>query len=238
MPHILSPIIEQNSSGMWFEGPAYTKRNVYSIGSGKIPPVNYDIHTIGPHSLTHLETPAHTIPNGKRLDFYYREKVSCFYGAACVIKLPGNNYEAKGNGIFHWVVKKEEIINGLASIGVGGHPERLLISTELYPINAQGYHDPNYVLTLSQEAADFLISDSRFCLFGTSWKSSDYNPGKTDRPIHNTIFKTALILENLNLKEVPNGIYFLTAFPLPLKDASESPVVPVLFTQQELSLNI
>lgn len=53
MPYVLSPIINENSPGMWYEGYAYEKKNIYSLKSGKMPPVNYDEHTIRPHSLTH-----------------------------------------------------------------------------------------------------------------------------------------------------------------------------------------
>lgn len=234
MPYILSPRIVHGSSAMWMEGSAYEKKNIYSIASGKLPPVNYDEHTLRPHSLTHFETPAHTIDDGKRLDFYYQNP-SHFYGKTLVIKLTGNKYEPKGNGIFHWVISKNEIIERFSTLQISSPLSKILISTEFYPQNCEGYHDPNYVLTLSQEAADYLISLSGFHLYGTSWKSSDFNPGRPERPIHNTLFKKAGILENLDLKNVPEGIYFMSAFPLPLGDASESPVVPVLFTKEELA---
>ena len=234
MPYILSPLIGLDSPGMWAEGPAYEKKSIYSIAPGKMPPVNYDEHVIRSHSLTHLETPAHTQKEGKRLDSYYEGNLNHFYGKTLVIKLSGNNYESKGNNLFHWIVSVDEIRERLDGLKITSLPDKILISSEFYPMNAQGYHDPNYVLTLSQEAADFLVSHSNFDLYGTSWKSSDFNPGKAERPIHNTLFKSALILENLNLKDVPEGIYFMSAFPLPFKDASESPVVPVLFTKEEL----
>lgn len=234
MPYILSPLICLDSPGMWSEGPAYEKKTIYSIEPGKTPPVNYDEHIIRSHSLTHLETPAHTMKDGKRLDSFYKENLNHFYGKTLVIKLSGNRYEHKGNGIFHWIASVNEIKERLNVLNIVSIPNKILISSEFYPVNAQGYHDPNYVLTLSQEAADFLVSHSNFDLYGTSWKSSDFNPGKSERPIQNTIFKKALILENLNLKDVPEGIYFMTAFPLPFKDASESPVVPVLFSKEEL----
>lgn len=237
MPYILSPIISLESPGMWHEGHAYEKRNIYTIEPGKMPPVNYDEHIIRSHSLTHLETPAHTMKDGKRLDSFYEKNLNHFFGRTLVIKLSGNHYESMGNGVFHWVVSVDQIQERLHKLNVLDMPSKILISTEIYYENEQGYHDPNYVLTLSQSAADFLISYPDFDLYGTSWKSSDYNPRKTDRPIHNTIFKKALILENLKLKDVPEGIYFLSAFPLPFKGASESPVVPVLFTKAEL-LNI
>ena len=235
MPYILSPKINHGSSPMWMEGPAYEKKMIYSITSGKLPPVNYDEHVLRPHSLTHFETPAHTKADGKRLDSFY-DDLNYFFGTALVIKLQGNSYQPKGNGIYHWEISREEIESK-----INKHKKtqkKILISTDFYPLNSDGYHDPNYVLTLSQEAADYLISLDGFHLYGTSWKSSDFNPGRPERPIHNTLFKKAGILENLNLKQVPEGIYFIAAFPLPLGEASESPVVPVLFTMEELAHHI
>lgn len=233
MPFILSPMIRSQSQGMWAEGVAYEKRNIYSIEAG-MPPVNYDEHLLRPHSLTHLETPAHTMKDGHRLDAYYSNSIGSFYGKTLVLKLKATGYEPLGNGVFHKIVTLEEIKQCLQRLNVTRCPGKVLITTENYPLNADGYHDPNYVLTLSQEAADFLISDDGFNLYGTTWKSSDYNPGKPGRPIHNTLFKKALILENLDLQKVPEGTYFMTAFPLPLMDASESPVVPTLFTYDEI----
>jgi arylformamidase len=234
MPYVLSPIIKLDSPGMWSEGAAYEKKSIYSIESGKNPPVNYDTHILKPHSLTQQETPAHTQKDGKMLDLFYKEDLKHFYGQALVIKLSGNRYKAVSNEISHWVISKEEIQERLEFLNIKQLPNKILITTENYPENTQGYHDPNYVLTLSQEAADFLVSNDNFDLYGTTWKSSDFNPGKAERPIHNTLFKNALILENLVLNEVPEGIYFMTAFPLPLQGASESPVVPVLFIKDEL----
>ena len=238
MPYLLTPLIEENSPGMWFEGKAYERQNIYSIEAGKMPPVNYDRHIIGAHSLTHLETPAHTIKDGRRLGSYLKEDLGRFYGTTHVLKIPGNKYLDKGNGVYHWEVSSTEITEGLQRINLKEVPRKLLITTEYCPLNNQGYHDPNYVLTLSQEAASLLVSNPDFQIYGTSWKSSDFNPGKPERPIHNTVFKTALILENLILKDVPEGRYFMTAFPIPFKDASESPVAPVLFTYEEISLSI
>ena len=234
MPYVLSPLIPQNSPGMWFEGSAYEKKNIYSISSKKNPPVNYDEHILRPHSLTHIETPAHTLSDGKKLDFYYLNNQKSFYGRVLVIKLAGNRYESKGQDVFHWLISRNEIEEKINSFSCS-NLEKILISTDFYPVNNEGYHDPNYVLTLSQEAADYLISHVEFNLYGTSWKSTDFNPGIADRPIHNTIFKKALILENLNLKDVPEGKYFLSAFPIPLIGASESPVVPVLYSEKEMS---
>ena len=234
MPYILSPMIGLKSPGMWSEGDAYEKKSIYSIQDGKLPPVNYDEHIIRSHSLTHLETPAHTNADGKRLDYFYDNKKDLFFGKTLVLRLTGNNFKDVGNGIHHWVVTVQEIQDRIVYLNLKSIPSKILITVENCPLNAQGYHDPNYVLTLSQESADFLVRDEHFHLYGTSWKSSDFKPGSSERPIHNTIFKKALILENLKLDSVPEGIYFMSAFPIPFIHASESPVVPVLFTKEEL----
>ena len=220
---------------MWAEGPAYQKQNIYSIEDGKIPPVNYDEHTFRPHSLTHLETPAHTQKSGRTVDFYFNNDLTFFYGETVVIKLKGNNFQStKIPGVFHWIISVEEIMNRLKEINNNILPAKILITVDNCPLNAEGFHNPDYVLTLSKEAASFLISTPNFNLYGTSWKSSDYQPGSALRPIHDTLFRKALVLENLCLEKVPEGKYFMNAFPLPLEGASESPVVPVLFSQDEL----
>jgi kynurenine formamidase len=233
MPIPLSPFITNRSQGMWAEGPAYESKNIYKIIPGSLPPVNYDEHIFRTHSLTHLETPAHTQEKGRTLEAYLN-KQQYFFGRVLVLKLSGNHYKQLGNSLFHWKISKEEIESRLVDLGISDLPPKIFITTELYPQNSDGYHDPNYVLTLSQEAADYLISINGFNLYGTSWKSSDYNPDKPGRPIHDTLFKKALILENLALKDVSEGFYFLVAYPLPIEGASESPVVPVLFTKEEL----
>ena len=235
MPFILSPKIKLDSPGMWGEGKAYTKNNVYSIGS-QPPPVHYDSHIINAHSLTHFEAPAHTAKDGKTIESFFDRPEKFFYGRVAVIRLVGSNYRSISNDTYHWEITKEEIVQGLVEIGLTEVPDKLFITTESYFVNEEGFHDPKKVLTLSQNAANFLVECPGFTLYGTSWKSSDYKPGSMERPIHNTLFKQALILENLDLRTVPAGEYFLSALPLPLVGASESPVTPVLFTYDELLL--
>ena len=110
-----------------------------------------------------------------------------------------------------------------------------MLTTDFYPTNNSGFHDPNYVLTLSLDAASYLVNDKGINLYGTSWKSTDFMPGKMERPIHKKIFEKAVILEMLDLKSVPAGEYFLVAYPLMIEGASESPVTALLFTKAELS---
>lgn len=229
MPFILSPDIHENLPPLWFEGLVYKKSNLFEIEPGKLPPVNYDSHILNSHSLTHIEAETHVVKNGKSLDDYFKDP-KFFYGPTVVVKLSGNKYGP------HWEVSRDELEQALLRALQGKpFPGKILLTSEYYPENDHGYHKPECILTLSQEAADYLLAFSNFNLYGTSWKSSDYKPGSPERPIHKTLFQKAVILECLCLNHVPEGIYFLSSFPLKIKGASESPACPVLFTKEELN---
>ncbi len=228
MPYILSPIINEDVQGLWGEGAAYSRESIYSISPGNIPPVNYEKHIFNSHSLTHVEAPKHVLSEGKTVDQFFESNY--FFGSCTVVRLKGNNYKEIGDGIFHWEVSLEELKNSLN----GKKTKKLLLTSDYYPTNDSGFHDPNYVLTLEERAAKWLIKNPLFNLYGTSWKSSDFSPGSLERPIHKTLFKQAVITECLDLKLVPEGDYFIVAYPLRIKNSSESPVTPVLFTYEEL----
>ncbi|MEC9283161.1 MAG: hypothetical protein VX642_10640 [Bdellovibrionota bacterium] len=231
MPFILSPMIREEFEGMWFEGNPYSKESIYQIKEGNLPPVNYDLHKIASHSLTHAEAPKHTQKEGAGIEAYFL-RPNLFFGKARVLRLKGDGYKLvdQENQVFHWEVSLDELQSQLKSV-----PEKLLLTSDEYPVNEETpFHDPKYVLTLSEDAARFLLSESSFHLYGTSWKSSDYKPGSKERPIHNLLFEKAMILENLDLKEVPDGDYFYCGAPLPLVGASESPICPMLFSYDEI----
>lgn len=233
MAYILSPMIGENLEGMWFEGSPYSSETIYEIQEGKLPPVNYDLHKIKSHSLTHAEAPKHTQKTGKGIEAYFDNK-KYFYGKAVLVRLPGDNYQLvdKEKGIYHWEVSKEELLSSLNGVV----PEKLILTSDKYPkLEGSPFHDPSYVLTLSQEAADWLVSDEKFHFYGTSWKSSDFKPGSAERPIHNTLFKKAIIMECLDLEKVPAGSYLFVGAPLPIVGASESPVCPMLLEKEDIA---
>lgn len=221
---------------LWNEGSPYQKSSIHKIEPGKIPPVNYDAHTFKSHSLTHIETSLHTQADGMSIDQAYKLKLSSFYGEVVVLRLKGNNYKAVSNDVYHWIVTLLEIKDALKPFEeLKSKLKKVFITTDSHKSTDDCYHDPNYVLTLGQEAADYLVNDLKIDLYGTSWKSSDYSPGKVERPIHNTLFKTAVVVECLDLRDVPEDLYFLVCAPLPIVGASESPVVPMLFTKNEIA---
>lgn len=217
--------------GMWLEGAPYEKESIYKIEGKSLAPVNYDIHKIKSHSLTHAESSKHTQKDGFGIEHYFK-RPEFFWGKARLVRLKGDFYKLvdEQSQIYHWEVSKVELQNALDN----QVPDKLLLTTDNYP-KGEGtpFHDPSYVLTLSQEAADWLVASKNFHFYGTSWKSSDFKPGKLERPIHDTLFKKAIIMECLDLEKIPEGEYFFVGVPLPLWGASEAPVSPMLFTKEE-----
>jgi arylformamidase len=233
-PYILSPVIEEDSEGLWGEGSPYKRNSIYKIQNEKLPSVNYDEHILKPHSLPHVEGSMHTQEDGYTVDYYFNKMPQCFYGDCVLLNFSNPNFVSvnQENTIFHWEITKKELVDKIITVvGENCKFNKIAITIDdlILPKNSKNLHDPNYVVTLSVEAADFLISMDGFNAFLTSWKSSDFMPGKKERPVHDILFKKAVIFECLTFIGVPEGRYFLRAFPLPLKNASESPCCPVFF---------
>ena len=111
MPYVLSPLINVESPGMWHEGNAYEAESIYSIDRSP-PPVNYDKHILKPHSLTHLETPAHTKNDGSRFDYYYHNHLNFFYESTLVLRPEENYYKPlKSSKIYQWQIYKDQTQN-------------------------------------------------------------------------------------------------------------------------------
>jgi kynurenine formamidase len=228
MNYVISNNINEGLPGLWSEGSPYIKSNIYKIEEEKLPPVNYDLHQIKPHSITHVETLAHVDKTGRTIDYYIKNHVECFFGKCLVLKLKPD-YKQISSGIYQHEISVDEIRNKIEFYGgISNVPGKILITTENYPVNKHNFHEENYILTLSIEAAQFLADIPQFHLYGTSWKSCDYKPGKPERPIHKILLNKGIVFELLVLNHVPEGLYYFTGIPLYLENASESPVTPVL----------
>jgi arylformamidase len=239
MPYILSPLIEETFEGLWNEGVPYQRNCIYRIEGEKLPPVNYDEHILKPHSLPHAEGSKHTQSEGHTIDYYFTKSPQCFYGECLLLKFKNPKFISidTSNTIFHWEISESELKEKIYSIvGKDYRIKKLAITIDdnFLPTNKMKLHDPNYVMTLSEDAANFLDSFREFNAILTSWKSSDFKPGKRERPIHDILFKKAVIFECLTFIGVPEGKYFFNGFPLPLKHSSESPCCPVFFDYNEI----
>lgn len=239
MPYILAPIIKQTAPDLWQEGPPYSIQNIYDIecSDPKKPPVHYNAYTLKPHSIVHMDAPAHIISGGKKVtDYFVTESFAAFFGKCAVVKITPqwqNCEKVPGNFVHRIsVVQLKAALQRV--LGVEKIPDKIIIAPDPMPTTSEGFHDQKYAFVLDEEAAQYIVSNSNFNFYGVSWKSTDYQPGLRERPIHKIILSQAIIYECLDLNNVPEGIYFVSAFPLPLDEASESPACPVLFTQEEL----
>ncbi len=233
MPYILTPLIQESFEPMWNEGQIYEKKNIYKIGKPSQPPVNYDQHNFKPHSMTHIETPAHTEVDGQLMSHYLKNHQNYFYGPTTVLKIKNSQFLKTKDNTYHWSLTSAELQEKISSFSDKIH-SKILIAPDVYEVDQFGFHAQNYVFTLSAAAAHMLIEREGFHLFGTSWKSLDYNPERPERPIHDIIFKKAIAMENLDLLNVPEGNYFMCNYPIPVMDASEGVVAPILFTKDEI----
>lgn len=227
MVYNIGNLVQLHSDNFWNEGIPYSKTNIYTKTDAAMPPVNYDSHTLKPHSLTHVESARHTLNDGQTLDILINEHPEYFYGDCILIKFDGK-YKQIDDNIFVKEITLDEISNKIDELNLPNIPPKVLISTHNYPIDRFGYHKPNYVLILSPDAAKFITEIEGFNAFGTSWKSSDYQPNSSERPIHNILLSKGVIYELLNLNHVPEGRYTFSGMPLYLQGASESPVTPIL----------
>jgi kynurenine formamidase len=237
MPYIISPVIDTDVPGLWAEGSAYSRETIYDLCSPdpQSPPVNYSSHLLKPHSICHFDAPSHIIPDGATIDRLIEASPEVFYGPTVVVRLKDPKFlpHSRASSILHWEISLRELISNLRRIKID-RVEKILITFEGAEKNF--YQDSHRALTLSEEAARWLKHDKNVNLFGTVWKSTDFQPGLRERPIHKIFFENGSVLECLNLSEVPEGNYFLSAFPLYLKSSSESPVCPVLFSENEIRI--
>jgi len=245
MPYFLSLPIKASMPGLWKEGAPYERKLIYDgcrpdCAPGT-PPVNYDAHIFKPHSLTHADAPAHIAENGKTIEKFFGADTapSALWGKATVLKFEAADFvRCEITGFTdHFVLRislnllKRKILKHADQKTL---PDRILISANNIPKDPYIGHDPRWVLVLEEDAAEWLVSNKNFVTFGTSWKSTDFAPGKRTRPIHEIIFRNALIFECLDLIDVPEGEYFWVGVPLRIEGASESPVCPILLKKEEV----
>jgi arylformamidase len=159
------------------------------------------------HAGTHIDSPYHFLPNGKKLDDY---DLDIFFGPVSVIQVP--DYINRIDGQF------------LASIG--NLPERILFKTRNSKLYSKKVFDPDYVY-VDESGAKYIV-EQNVKLVGIDYQSFE-KYGSTDYKAHKIVFtKDILVLEGINLSNVNPGNYFISCFPLKIKDAEAAPARAVL----------
>jgi arylformamidase len=165
--------------------------------------------TISCHAGTHLDAPAHFIPGAKTLDQYRAEN---FVLPALVVNIEDE-----------LCVRRRDLKGLKLSAG-----EAVLFRTRnsTSGLITSGAFSEQYV-HLSLEAAELCV-ERGIQLVGLDYLSVD-RYGDDGFPVHRKLLGSGvLILETVNLRDVPPGKYTLIALPLKLAGAEASPVRAIL----------
>jgi len=191
----------------WPGEPRAKLERTSSIADGEIANVTHI--SMGAHTGTHVDAPDHFLDNGKGVD---QIPLDLLIGPAVVVQLPD-----------------AETITAemLREAGIPAYVKRLLFKTRNSEYWAKGetefQHD---FMALSVDAAEYLVGR------GVEVVGVDYlsvAPFDASIPTHKTLLQAdVLVIEGLDLSEVPPGEYTLHCFPLKIVGADGAPARVVL----------
>ena len=189
--------------------PPFSRDMILTMDGGD--PVELSKLVVTCHSGTHVDAPSHFIRNAKSIDEYSIEE---FILPAHVV-----NIEDKE------VIRLSELKN--IDIREG---DALLFKTDnsISGRCKSGVLSESYVY-LSLEVADLCVK-KKVSLMGIDYLLPE-KPGETIEaaPIHRLLLQNnVLILESINLENVPPGRYTLFCLPLKIKGGEASPVRAIL----------
>ena len=172
---------------------------------------SYDLSALrmSAHTGTHIDSPAHFLPDGKTIDQYPLQR---FILPAQVVPVEDRKS-----------VRPNELENLLVQEG-----EALLFKTKnsISGRSRSGVFSEHFVY-FSTEAADYCVRKG-VGLVGLDYISIE-KYGDPDFPAHRTLMKNEiLVLEGIHLKHVPPGRYTLVCLPLRIKGCEASPVRAIL----------
>ena len=156
------------------------------------------------HAGTHIDAPAHFIPGGKHIDDYPAQR---FILPAQVLTIEDKE-----------AIRPSELENRDIKPG-----DALLFKTDnsISGRCTSGVFSESFVY-MSPEAADFCV-EKKVSLVGIDYGSIDRYSAQDFPAHHKLLGNDILILESINLKEVPPGRYTLFCPPLKIRGAEGSP---------------
>ncbi|MFC1640865.1 cyclase family protein [Patescibacteria group bacterium] len=168
--------------------------------------VSHLVH-VSTHTGTHVDAQSHVRTGGQNIENIPLEKL---VGPCRVLDVRGANEAIRIADIEKYHIKRGE---------------RILFRTKN---SGRGFvkFKPKYIY-LDGDAADYLAKIG-IALVGIDALSIKKRGSDDTRPHDSLLFKKIVILEGLNLSQVPAGKYELTALPLPLKGLDGSPARVIL----------
>jgi len=160
---------------------------------------NVSMLNFGAHTGTHVDAPAHFIEGARRIDAL---SLDVLIGPARVLRVPDDATEIG-----------TDFIDGCDLNGV----ERILFHTRNSMLWDEGFRkDFTHLLP---EAAQLLV-DRGIKLVGTDYLSIEKFHSGHHRTHLTLLSNNVVIVEGLNLSEVPEGDYELTCLPLKIADGA------------------
>lgn len=189
--------------------PSYKRRVVQAITDGK--PADVSLLPLSAHIGTHVDAPSHLIPGGKTVDAL---DLSTMVGRVRVV-----GYDQPGP-------ITAEFLEGTDILSTD---ERILFKTR----NSQFWEKHEFVedyVGLSLDAADWLVKKGTR-LVGIDYLSIDA-PGAVDLPVHRSLLiNDVVVVENLNLTQVPEGTYQLVCLPMKIGGSEGAPARVILLPE-------
>lgn len=195
---------------VWPGDTPFTCRWTWSMAEGS----SVNVSTIGgsPHAGTHADTPLHVSRDGAASESL---PLDVFRGPAIVLQINGGVRELAIDDI-----DARLDAAGLRDVRI----ERLLLRTDCGI--ASGTF-PDAWPVLSDECAHALVARG-LRLLGVDAPSVDERESKTLDVHHALLDHGACVLENLDLRAAPAGVYVLDALPLSVVGLDAAPVRAIL----------
>jgi len=185
----------------------FSKKEASSIWKGAA--YNLSSLTLSSHAGTHIDAPAHFLKGAKTIDRYPSE---CFILPAHIVAVEDKE-SIKSKSIQNLEIKSGDALLFKTFNSISG-------------LSCSGSLSEKFVYM--SEAAAHLCVDLKVGLVGIDYLSIDRYSDEA-APVHRILLENdILILENINLRNVPAGDYTLFCPPLKIMDGEASPVRALL----------
>lgn len=186
---------------IWDDGTAPVLETLLHLDQGDFATVSR--FEMGSHSGTHTDAPAHFAAGGSTID---QLPASTLVGPALVVEHTGEGHITAAD---------------LERLGVDGSHQRVLLKTT----NQRLWDDPSFrrdFVALDPSAAEFLIRMG-VLLVGIDYLSIEPYEA-TECGVHQALLGAGMVVvEGLDLREVPVGEYLLACAPIKLVGAEGAP---------------
>jgi arylformamidase len=198
------------SGGLIYPGDPEIRIEAHrSIASGD--PANVSVLTLGSHSGTHVDAPSHFLESGGTVDELAVERL---VGPAVVLNLLGDTPE---------IGAAELVAHDLRGC------RRVLLRTRNSALLRRGEFSREY-RALAPDGAAYL-ADGGVELVGIDYLSVERFDSDI-YPVHHLLLERGVVIvEGLDLSEVPPGVYQLVCLPLRLAKLDGAPARAVLFEE-------